>query len=172
MINWWSFSAFCSALGVSCKENANFFTWDPASCKENGEFFKRYLEADKFLSFLQTVVFNNLDASVDVKLKSVKDSPFVRQCEINSRLLQKRIENNDSLGFIWSDSSHCKEDAYVISKDNGSKHINFPTTFSVALTPEQAKQFVETFNLISETSVIPNYGIATPSYYSNFKEMN
>lgn len=140
--------------------------------KENGEFFKRYLEADKFLAFLDSVVINNLDTNSDINTKSVKDSPFVQQCELTARLLQKRLANNDSLGFVWSDSSHSQEDAYTYNGKDGKTNIHYPSTFSVALTPELAQKYLDTLHQISETSIIPIYSLNAPSYYVNFKELN
>ena len=68
--------------------------------KANGEEFKRYLEADKWIAWLNSVTEKNIDPEVDLEEKAIVGTKFYNQCELSYREINRRREGDRS-GTIW-----------------------------------------------------------------------
>lgn len=70
--------------------------------KANGEEFKRYLEADKFLPWLDEVANNSINPEADIREKCIERTQFYQQCEMALKSIEGHLKDNNELtGFTW-----------------------------------------------------------------------
>lgn len=68
--------------------------------KANGEEFKRYLEADKWIAWLNSVAEKNIDPEADLEEKAIVGTKLYNQCELSIREIDRK-RNGDLSGTIW-----------------------------------------------------------------------
>ena len=104
---------------------------------KTGEEFKRTINVDYFINFLENVARANTSPAADISLKSIQNSTFYRQCVI----ARNDMSRNNNRGFVW-----------LI---NGK-------AYSVALDAIQATSMNKALTSVIDTSVVPNIDTTNP----------
>ena len=119
--------------------------------KDNGEEFKRYLELDKFVAYLNKIAQNNQNSEIDVQFRSIAGTPFYRQCQDAVYFLDKQFKQGDTLGVRWL--------------------VNGNVYSLGGFTQEEASTLMNAFNAVIETSHQPDMGPAN-KFMENFDYMD
>ena len=73
--------------------------------KANGEIFKKYLEADKWIAWLNSVAEKNVDPEADLTEKAIVGSRFYRICNRSLNEIELKERQNMS-GTIWIENGN------------------------------------------------------------------
>lgn len=101
--------------------------------KANGEEFKRYLEADKWIAWLNSVADKTVDPEAEMTEKVIAGSKFHAQCELSSKEIVK-TEENGMAGTIWLDRGNL---------------------YSISLAGDKIQEALDALQRVQECAIMP-----------------